>query len=206
MHKHQNRSITDKVLLNLGIVTGILFWASTILCGSVHGNYNHISGTISELGAIGTRSQRHFSFFLSIISLLGIGFFTGLYRTCTKLQISMIPVLPVLVFFLANICIALFPLGNEFHPLAGQVSIAVILGPVLVLTMWRKKILFQIRYLSFFALSIFIISLLLVLTEWIPDDVKQSHQGLLQRIFHTGWSFWFVSLSLSFNHLKHPVK
>lgn len=123
MHKHQNRSITDKVLLNLGIVTGILFWASTILCGSVHGNYNHISGTISELGAIGTRSQRHFSFFLSIISLLGIGFFTGLYRICTKLQISMIPVLPVLVFFLANICIALFPLGNEFHPLAGQVSI-----------------------------------------------------------------------------------
>src|SRR5215831_16122260 len=48
---------TTKQLLQFGYWVAILFWTMTFVSGSVHGNYNHFKNTISELGAIGTKSE-----------------------------------------------------------------------------------------------------------------------------------------------------
>ncbi|MDB5091433.1 MAG: hypothetical protein JWR09_5427 [Mucilaginibacter sp.] len=193
------RQLTAKLLLFCGTASTLLFWLNTIISARVHGHYDHISGTISELGAIGTRSQHLFFLLLLLTALLGILFSAGLFLTARKMNCSIIPVIPVLIFFLANICVAFFPLGNPLHPVAGQFTEVVMLGPLLSMVFWRDKIFFSIRCLSLAALLIFITALLLLLAGWLPDAYLQTHEGLIQRIFHAGWSFWFISLSIFFS-------
>lgn len=60
------------LLLSAGVAAAVLFWISTAICGFVHGNYDHLHDTISELGALGTRSKVVFSVLLQTVALLGI--------------------------------------------------------------------------------------------------------------------------------------
>lgn len=187
---------TNRLLLNLGMVCPALFWLTTLICGAVHGNYDHLSGTISELGALGTRSQHLFTGLLILLSVLGFGFCLGLYRVCCERKLSVLPLIPIIIFFLGNIGVALFPLGNSLHPVAGETTIVVVLSPVLAFWSWRAIVP---RYLSLLAMAIIFLALALVLSGIVPDTFVQSHPGLLQRIFHAGWTFWFISLSIQFN-------
>jgi hypothetical membrane protein len=187
-----------KLPLYSGAAAGLLFWITTIICGSIHGNYNHLNGTISELGALGTRSQYVFSVFVLVIALLGILFFTGLFKACKEIGVSVIPTLPVVAHCLSLAGIAFFPQGTNFHPIAGQVSLLVILGPLLALILWRKKEFLTLQLVSLISLCLMIAALLLVLTDWAPPGFRQNYEGLIQRLFHAGWSFWFIGLSVDF--------
>ncbi|HVS91015.1 MAG TPA: DUF998 domain-containing protein [Mucilaginibacter sp.] len=189
----------SRTLLSLGTGAVVLFWVSTIICGYIHGHYNHGRDTISELGALGSRSQYLFSWLLSFVALMGLGFSWGLLRVCRLTKMSPIPIVPIVVFFLANVGIAFYSLGDPMHPVVGQISEIIMLGPILVLVFWRGPANFGLRMFSMVALAFFILSLLLLLSGWLPDSYVQSHSGLLQRIFHAGWSFWLISLNISFN-------
>jgi hypothetical membrane protein len=194
-----------KPLLYTGIIAALLFWICTVICGYVHGNYNHLNGTISELGALGTRSQTLFSNFLLVISALGICFFIGLVRACKEMGISIIPVLPILFHCLSLAGIAFFPQGTDWHPIVGQLSLLIIPGAFLALLLWRKKGFLPIRLLSLVSLLFMCVALLLVLTELAPPAFKQNYGGLIQRLFHAGWSFWFVSLGVCFIRFISPT-
>ena len=50
-------NMKTKNLLYTGSIIPIIFWATTIICGFILGNYNHLSGLVSELGALGTTTQ-----------------------------------------------------------------------------------------------------------------------------------------------------
>lgn len=193
------KTSTNRLLLTVGIVCPLLFWTITLVCGTVHGDYNPVSGTISELGALGTRSQNLFSTLIILMSVLGLGFCLGLYRVCSERKLSLLPLIPVIIFFLGNIGVALYPQGTSMHPVAGETTIVVALSPLLALLSWRTIVQ---PYLSAFAFIIFITSLALVLAGILPDSFIQSHAGLLQRVFHAGWTCWFIILSIQFNKNK----
>ena len=193
-----------KRLLYLGILSPLLFWFATLICGVRHGDYNHLTGTISELGAIGTRSEGLFAVLIFLSALVGILFFWGLCRACKRAGINLIPVIPVLFFCLSLGGISFFHLGNDWHPMVGQVSLAIILSPLLVLLLWRKRPPAGSRRLSWLVL----LAMVLVLAMFIerPFPVFQEHfEGLMQRLFHFLWSVWFISLSLSFGRSSLPV-
>lgn len=52
-------------LLALGGVIPVIFWGIITVCGYIMGEYNHLTRLVSELGAIGTKSQYIFKAGLS---------------------------------------------------------------------------------------------------------------------------------------------
>jgi hypothetical membrane protein len=194
-----------KLPLYSGAAAGLLFWITTIVCGSIHGNYDHLSGTVSELGALGTRSQYVFSVFILVVALLGILFFTGLFGSCRELGIPILPVLPIAAHSLSLVGIAFFPQGTDWHPVVGQLSILMVLGPLLAMILWRGRRFRGILLVSAISLMLMIAALLLVLTNWAPPGFRQTHEGLIQRLFHAGWSLWFIGVSIGFTRLSPIV-
>jgi hypothetical membrane protein len=187
-----------KLLLSAGVAAAVLFWLSTAVCGIVHGNYDHLHDTISELGALGTRSQVVFSVLLQIVSFLGICFFIGAIRACRESGISIIPVLPVILLALSIGGISFFPQGTNLHPIVGQVSLPVLFGPLLAIFLWRGKDLLGLRLLSLVSLGSMCAALLLILTNWASPGFRGNYEGFIQRLFHFGWSFWFAAVGAFF--------
>ena len=185
--------MNTKTLLSTGILIPVVFWLSTIICGFIHGGYNHLTGTISELGAIGTRSEPLMATLTMFGAVLSIFFIIGLYGACTQLGLSTIPVYTLPAFTIMMGWAAMFHSGNRFHATAGPVFLLLYLGTLLVIILWRgKQELVSVRLLSLVSLVI----MLLIFLRFVPS-VQNNYPGLIQRFAHLGWSVWFVFLSTS---------
>jgi hypothetical membrane protein len=185
--------MNTKTLLYTGILIPIIFWLSTIVCGFIHGGYNHLSGTISELGAIGTKSEPLMATITMFGAVLSMFFIIGLYGACTQLGLSTIPVYTLPAFTIMMGWAAMFHSGNRLHAAAGPVFLLLYLGALLVSILWRgKQELVPVRLLSLVSLAI----MLLIFLRFIPS-FQNNYPGLIQRLAHLGWSVWFVVLSTS---------
>ncbi len=189
-------------LLYIGFITPVVFWLIIFICGFILGDYNHFSKMISELGAIGTKSQYVFSTGLIVCSILSIAFVVGLYKSCNALGISVIPVLIILSYSVSIAGAAIFPLPLRLHLFMGMPSILLIFSPLLGLFLWGKKsqlpMINQMSILSFLVMSLGFLA-------FIPD-LFGSYPGLKQRFFHVGWSVWFFYLSYGFLRLLKKGK
>ena len=67
-----------KYMLALGSVIPVIFWGTLTVCGYVMGEYNHLTRLVSELGAIGTRTQYMFTAGLLACAVLSVLFVVGL--------------------------------------------------------------------------------------------------------------------------------
>ncbi|HPI46129.1 MAG TPA: DUF998 domain-containing protein, partial [Tenuifilaceae bacterium] len=85
-----------KTLLMFGIVSPLLFWFTTLVCGIILENYSHLSNMVSELGAMGTKTQYIFTAGLVLSSILNVFFGIGLWRMGKALNLTIIPI--VLIF------------------------------------------------------------------------------------------------------------
>jgi hypothetical protein len=103
------------------------------------GDYNHFSRMVSELGAIGTKSQLAFSAGLILCSVLSVLFILGLSRVCKEIGLSVIPAWILLSFPVSIAGAAIFPLPLRLHLIMGMPSILVIFSPMLGLILWRGK-------------------------------------------------------------------
>lgn len=186
-----------KYLLFAGYYIPVVFWGTTIICGLILGDYNHLTRLVSELGAIGTSSQYIFTTGLILCGILSALFALSLYKECKASGISVLPVLMILFYSFSITGAAIFPLPMRLHLYLGMPSILLILSPLLSLFLWKDKSgLPALRQMS--SLSLFI--MLLGFLVYFPD-VLGNYFGLKQRFFHAGWSIWFVYLSGVF--LKH---
>jgi hypothetical protein len=178
-------------LLSLGYVVPPLFWLITMVSGYIHGDYNHFTDVISELGAIGTTSEIITSSSLIILALLSILFSIGFYKASKSLSFSTIPAIlsfskPISMFWAA-----IFTLGNEFHSLTGPLPLLVLLGSLLTFLLWKKGEEFlMVRLMSL--LSCFI--MLLILLRFV-QPFGHEFEGLVQRFFYLGWTMWVVSIT-----------
>jgi hypothetical membrane protein len=181
-------------LLALGSVIPVLFWGTLVVCGYVLGDYNHMTRQVSELGAIGTRSQYIFMAGLLACAILSILFVIGLCRACKDLGISSIPALIILSFSFSIAGAALFPLPLRMHMIMGMPSVLLFLSPLAALVLWRgSKGPTGLGTMAIVSLLIMLLGFLVFM-----PDVLRALPGLKQRFFHFGWSVWFLSLSRAF--------
>lgn len=185
-------------LLYSGFLIPIVFWTTTIICGFILGDYNHVSRLVSELGAIGTSSQLLFSAGLILCSILSILFVTALFKSCGNLKLNRVPVLIILFYSISIAGAAIFPLPLRLHLYMGMPSILLILSPLFALFLWKgKNKLPMVTQMSILSLLIMSFGFL----AYFPD-LFSNYPGLKQRFFHLGWSVWFAYLSYAFLSLQ----
>jgi len=196
-----NKNMRTKLLLTAGIIVPIIFWTSTIIGAFIHGNYNHFSNTVSELGAIGTKSQYLMFVATAVCGILSLLFMAGLYQACKELGISMLPIHTIISIPIMFFWVAAFPLGNSLHASTGSIIFLLYIGVIMAIFLWHGTDLLQTRLLSLASLLI----LLLIFLRLIPS-IQNAYPGLIQRIVHFGWSVWFISLTISFTSLLNNKK
>ena len=180
-------------LLYLGIISPLLFWLLTITGGFIHGNYNHFHNVVSELGAIGTRSEIFMSTAEMLISILSVFSVIGFFKGCKQIGLSVIPVLTMLSMPISMLWAAFFPMHHELHGTLGPIPLFLNIGVLLAIILWKGKKLLTFRIVSLIS---FILMSLLIL-RFIPN-LRGNWEGLIQRIFYLGWSIWSIALSLIF--------
>ena len=181
-------------MLALGSVIPVIFWGTLTVCGYVMGNYNHLTRLVSELGAIGTRTQYIFTAWLLACAVLSVLFVIGLCQECKKREISMIPALLILSFSLSIGGAAIFPLPLRMHLIMGMPSFLLFFSPLAALLLWRgEKQPAGLRIWAIVSLAVMLLGFL----AYMPD-VLGAYPGLKQRFFHLGWSLWFIGLSRAF--------
>lgn len=183
-----------KYSLALGSAIPVIFWGTLTVCGYVMGDYNHLMRLVSELGAIGTRTQYIFTAGLLACAILSVLFVIGLIKACKEREISMIPALVILSFSLSIGGAAIFPLPLRMHLVMGMPSVLLFLSPLGALALWRgEKMPAGLRIWAIVSLAVMLLGFLAFMPE-----VMSSTMGLKQRFFHVGWSLWFIGLSRAF--------
>lgn len=198
LYLNRNR-LNTKMLLWCGCAAPVLFWVMTFISGHVHGHYNHLKNVVSELGAIGTRSELLTSSLLICLSLLEVFFSIGFYRISKVMNLSVIPAILSFAMPLTSIWAGIFTLGNEFHGVTGPLPFLTIPGSILAYLLWRKSqvplALREISLISFFIM-------LFILTRFIqPFGIE--YEGLVQRFFYAGWSSWTLA---TYHYLSKEIK
>ena len=190
-----NRNKINAVnLLYFGYAATLLFWLITFVSGFVHGNYNHFKNVISELGAIGTKSEILTSASLVVLSVLCILFSIGFYKASKKLRLSVIPAILTFSMPITILWAAIFPLGNAFHGSTGALPFLTIIGCLLSGILWKpNKQFLELRLFSLFGFFI----MMLILLRFIQPFGHQ-FEGLIQRFYYLGWTIWTVAISYYF--------
>lgn len=183
----------DKIFVSLGFIIPIVLWATIIPCGLATENYSWLVNTVSELGAVGTKTQAVFTAGLVTCSILSILFVAGLYRTAKKAGLIPLPVLLILTFSFAIFGAAVFPLPLELHGVLGSPAMLLPLSPLLAILLWKKETIPHVRIGAGIILALMLLGFLTLTPEILPG-----YFGLKQRFFHIGWSCWFTWLSLKF--------
>jgi hypothetical membrane protein len=178
-----------------GYASPIFFWLITFISGAIHGDYNHLKNVVSELGAIGTKSEFFTSVCLILLSLLCLLFSIEFYKLSRRFKLSVIPALSTFFMPFTFLWAAIFPLGNELHTATGPLPLFVALGNLLSYILWKKDNEFStiknLILVSFFFM-------MLLLTRFIKPFGEQ-FEGLTQRFFYLGWSIWTITITYYFN-------
>ncbi len=181
-----------KMLLYTGIIIPIVFWISTLLCGFIHGNYNHLSDTISELGATGTRSEPLMATLTMFSAILSMFFIMGVYGACKQLGLNLLPVFTLPAFTFMMGWAAMYHAGNHLHSASGPVFLLFYVGTLLVVILWRgRRELVSVRLTTVISLAL----MMLIFLRFVPA-FQNTYPGLIQRFVHLGWSVWFIGLSV----------
>jgi len=154
-----------KALLYFGIISPLLFWIITIAGGFIHGNYNHLHNVVSELGAIGTKSEIFMSAAELLIAVLSICSVIGFYKATRKIHLNPIPVLTILSLSISMFWAAIFPMHHSLHGAIGPIPLILNLGVLSAIVLWRKREFFPIRIIS---CASFIL-MMLILLRTIPN-------------------------------------
>jgi hypothetical membrane protein len=183
-------------LLYFGLLAPFAFWTTTIICGLMIEDYNHFKWLVSELGALGTPTQNLFTIGLVVSAILNIFFIVGLWKICRKHQLSLAPVLLLMLFsFIAGP--AIFPMPLHWHSLSGLPFPLLMLSPLVALFVWRKKEkLLKIRAIAIISFSIMLLGFLIFF-----PNILNEYFGLKQRFLYSGWTIWSVLLSIRFQEL-----
>lgn len=191
-----------RYMLYSGSGIPVVFWMTTIICGFMLGDYNHLSRMVSELGALGTRSGFVFSTGLMACAILSVWFVIGLYRTCRTAGLSIVPAVIILSYSISIAGAAIFPLPLRMHLIMGMPSVLLILSPFTGFFLWSGKR--RLPNMKQMALCCFLVMSLGFLA-FMPG-VWSDSPGLKQRFFHMGWSIWFFYVSYAFVRLAENGK
>ena len=193
MSKTSNIPMITQRLLYFGIFTSISFWLNTLICGFIL-DYSLLTRYVSELGAVGTKTQLLFSIGVMTSSILNLVFSIGLYKACKQLNLSILPVFFIVTFSISMFGVSLFPMPLKLHGIFGPITLLLNLAPLSVFFLWKgKERLLEFRVFSILMFALMLLSV--IVPRFIPSFQTQ-FPGLVQRLSHLGWSLWYISLSL----------
>lgn len=175
-----------------GFLVPLVFWATTMVCGLILPDYSHLSDQVSELGALGTKTQSLFTAGLLLSSALSIIFILKFSHYSRKHKINIIPVAILFAFSLSIAGAAIFPMPLRMHGIWSLPAVLLYFSPLLALILWKQKTV-TITYAAIFSILIMIVGI----SVFIPDLLSSCH-GLKQRFFHIGWSVWFIGLNMEY--------
>jgi hypothetical membrane protein len=188
-------------LIYFGYIAPIFFWLLTFFSGAIHGNYNHLKNVISELGAIGTKSEIITSVSAIFLSFFCVLYSIGVYKFSRAMKLSLIPAILTFIMPITFLWIAIFPLGNELHNSTGPLPLGMILACLLSCFLWKRgKEFSNLKVLSFVSFLI----MMLLLTRFIKP-FGQQYEGLTQRFFYFGWSVWTFSTTYYFSKKQNQL-
>ena len=192
--------VKTQTLLIFGIVSPLLFWFTTLVCGLILEDYSHLSNMVSELGAMGTRTQYVFTTGLVLSSILNVFFGIGLWRMGKTLNLRMIPILLIFCYsFLAGP--AIFAIPHKLHGVWYGFML-IMVAPFFALVQWRKQEhLLKIRWVAIISFAIMMLGFLVFF-----PDILSNYFGLKQRFLYLGWSVWSIFLSYRFLQLEKNCK
>lgn len=182
-----------KRLLYFGIFTSISFWLITLICGYIL-DYSLLTIYVSELGAVGTKTQLSFSVGVMTSSILNLIFSIGLYKVCKQLEISTLPAFLIGTFSISMFGVSLFPAPLKLHVIFGSITLFLNLAPLSVFLLWKKDK--RMWHLRIFSLMMFALMTLSMIVPRLAPSFQAQFPGLVQRFSHLGWSLWYISLSL----------
>jgi hypothetical protein len=187
-------------LLYLGIISPLLFWVVTVTGGIIHGQYNHLHDVVSELGAIGTRSEIFMSCGEVLIAGLSVFSVIGFFKACKQTGLNALPVITILALSISMFWAAVFPMHHELHGALGPIPLLLNLGALLAFILWKGKKFQSLRLASLIG---FLFMSLIVL-RFFPN-LRGQWEGLIQRLFYLGWTIWSVAMSLSFIRIHGTI-
>jgi hypothetical protein len=192
----ERNTMFHRRLLILGWLNPLLFWSTTLLCGFILGDYNHLSNLVSELGALGTRTQYLFTAGLVTTALLNLFWVYALFRASKEHRINPLPVVFLLFFsFIAGP--ALFPMPLPAHGQSGVPFLLLLFSPPLALFLWQgDEYKLKLRIPAAVSTLLFLLGFLI----YFPD-ILSNYFGLKQRFLYAGWTLWSIFLSLRFRKL-----
>lgn len=180
----------NRQLLYFGIIAPITFWITTLICAPMIDGYNHLSWMVSELGALGTKSQYIFTIGLVLSSAFNIVFVVGLWRFCKEQNLNKVP----LFFFLMYSFLAgpgLYPMPLPEHGFVGLPMLLIIFAPLVTLLFWyKRRDVIKINTLVIICTVLFGLGFLV----YFPD-ILSDYFGLKQRLLYTAWTIWSIGIS-----------
>jgi Protein of unknown function (DUF998) len=187
------RFIPLAALLSCGWMAPLSFWTLTIIGGLIHGHYNHLRMVVSELGAIGARSELFMSggeVFVGVTCLL---LSAGIHRASRERGLTVLPALCTLAMPVSMAWAAVFPMHHELHGALGPLSLLLNVGAFLAFLLWRRPDVGRIRWLSLAAFGL----MDLIFLRFVPE-IEANYPGLVQRFYYAGWSVWAICLGWGF--------
>ncbi len=115
----------------MGTVSALVFWIGGTIAGFIHGNYSPISGTVSELGALGTKSHAFMTVVMYISGITGILFAISATMVCRQAGINMLPAISAVSIPLTTLWAAVFPMGTPQHAMTGPVVFVIYIGVII---------------------------------------------------------------------------
>jgi hypothetical membrane protein len=191
--------MNTKSLLAMGTVSALIFWLGGTVAGFIHGNYSPISDTVSELGALGTKSHIFMTLVMYLSGITGILFSVGAVMACRQTGINILPAISAVSIPLTTTWAAVFPMGTPQHAMTGPVVFIIYIGVIISLFVWRGKQLKTLYLWSVISL-VLLLGIFLRFTAFFPY-----HEGLIQRFAHLGWSVWFVAINVQLAKMVKPV-
>ncbi len=188
-------------LIKSGFLIPITFWITTLICGFLMPEYNHAIRMVSELGEIGTKTQHIFTFGLVLTSIFSVFFNIGLFRICKKVGLNLIPILILWTFSFSILGAGIFSFPHRLHGLLGSPSIILFLSPLTAWIFWKTNVITNIKVLSLLTFIIMSLGFLILMPNFLTD-----YFGIKQRIFHFGWTVWFLYLTTIFIGINKRVE
>ncbi|MEN8193330.1 MAG: DUF998 domain-containing protein [Bacteroidota bacterium] len=183
-------------ILYFGIISPLVFWLTTILCGILLEDYNHLTYLVSELGAQGTRSQYLFSIGLVTSSILNGFFVYALWGKCKEHEASIVPLILMFCYsFLAGP--GIIPMPLPLHGIIGLPFPLIMFAPLFALIFWKRNVLnTALNAGALISLLIMLMGFLIYFPDILPEFF-----GLKQRFLYLGWTVWSSASAVRFIHL-----
>lgn len=188
-------------LIKSGFLIPILFWTTTLICGFIMPEYNHATRMVSELGEIGTVTQYLFTIGLVLTSIVSNFFNIGLLKICKKYKLNIIPILILWAFLFSILGAGLFPYPLKLHGLFASSLILLLFSPLTALIFWKTDVIPNIKVISFLIFAFMLLGFLVFFPDILPD-----YFGIKQRLFHIGWTIWFLYLTNIFIRLDNYLE